>query len=142
MDANNPVVKLCAEGMMAEGRGQSDVARDLFARAWAARTDDFDACVAAHYLARQQDSVEATLRWNQEALARANAVGDERVRGFYPSLYLNLGRSYEDMGDRDAARRSYEQAAARADDLPDDGFGAMLRRGIAAGLRRISFGST
>ncbi|RGC68468.1 hypothetical protein C5N14_13190 [Micromonospora sp. MW-13] len=37
------------------------------------RTDDYDACVAAHYLARQQDDPEEILRWNQEALRHAFA---------------------------------------------------------------------
>lgn len=31
-------------------------------------------------------------------MARAKAVGDERVDSFYPSLYLNLGQSYEALG--------------------------------------------
>jgi tetratricopeptide (TPR) repeat protein len=137
VDAANPVVKLCAEGMMAEGRGQPDEAHDLFARAWAASSDDFEACIAAHYLARRQPNPQETLRWNRESLARANAVGDERVRGFYPSLYLNMGHSYDVLGDWDEARRYYDLAAASADDLHDDGYGAMVRRGIAAGQRRV-----
>jgi tetratricopeptide (TPR) repeat protein len=136
VDASNPVVQLCAAGMMAEGRGRSGDARDLFARAWAASTDDFDRCVAAHYLARLQGSPEETLHWNREALARADAVKDDRVRGFYPSLYLNLGRSYEDIGDRAEARWYYAVAAERVDELPADGYGGMMCRGIAAGLRR------
>lgn len=140
MDASNPVVKLCAEGMMAEGQGRSDDARDLFAQAWAARTDDVDACVAAHYLARHQASPEETLNWNREALNRADAVGGDRVRGFYPSLYLNMGRSYENIGDWEEAGRNYDLAAERIDDLPDDGYGAMVRRGIAAGRRRAAAG--
>jgi len=34
MDASNPVVKLCADGMTAEGEGRRDDARRLFAHAW------------------------------------------------------------------------------------------------------------
>ncbi len=51
------------------------------------------------------------LRWNQEALARADAVGDERVHNFYPSLYVNMGRSYEVLGNWAEARRYYKLAA-------------------------------
>jgi len=69
-------------------------------------------------------------------LSRADAVGDDRVRGFYPSLYLSLGRSYEDLGERDEARRHYDLAAWHTGDLPADGYGAMIRRGIAGGQRR------
>jgi len=126
---------------MAEGRGRPDEARDLFMRAWVASTDDFEACIAAHYLARQQPSPQETLRWNRESLTRAGAVGDERVCSFYPSLYLNVGHSCEVLGDVDEARRYYDLAAASARDLPDDGYGAMVRRGITAGQRRVDSSS-
>ncbi len=94
MDANNPVVKLCVEGMQAEGQDRLEDARRLLTQAWEASTDDFEACIAAHYLARHQDSPVDTLRWNHEAVTRADAVGDERVREFYPSLYLSMGYSF------------------------------------------------
>lgn len=140
MDENNPVVKLCAQGMQAEGDGRPEDARELYERAWAESTDDFEATVAAHYLARQQPSAEETFRWNEEALKRAGAAGaagDERIEVFYPSLYLNMGKSHEDLGDLDAARRCYETAAKKAEDLPDDGYRNLVRRGIEGGLGRI-----
>jgi hypothetical protein len=82
MDPNNPVVKRCADGMRAEGQGKHDEARTLFTEAWEAAQDDYEACIAAHFLARQQDTPQEMLRWNQESLNRANAVGDERVQVF------------------------------------------------------------
>ncbi len=136
MDGTNPMVRLCVEDMQAEGDGKPDEAQDLYERAWAASKEDFDACMAAHYLARQQPSTEETLRWNKEALDRADTVGDERVRGFYPSLYLNVGKTHEDLGDPDEAGRYYECAAERVEDLPADGYGDLVRRGSADGLRR------
>ena len=111
MDLNNPVIRLCAAGSQAEFEGRKDDARRLYREAWDARTDDYDACVAAHYLARFQDTPEETLYWNQEALARAKSVDDERVQGFYPSLYVSLGHSYELIGDEMEARRCYQLAA-------------------------------
>jgi hypothetical protein len=44
-------------------------------------------------------------------LVRADAVGDERVRSFYPSLYVNMGAAYEALGDLAEARRYYDMAA-------------------------------
>lgn len=140
MDENNPVVKLCAEGMQAEGEGRPEVARELYERAWAMSKDGFEASAAAHYLARRQPSAEEAFRWNKEALERADAAvaaADERVEGFYPSLYLNMGKSHEDLGDLGGARRCYETAAKKAEDLPDDGYGTLVRRGIKGGLSRI-----
>ena len=111
MDLDNPVIRLCAEGTRAEFEGRTNDARALFMQAWEASKDDYEACVAAHYVARYQESPEDTLRWNQEALSRANAVGDDRVKDFYPSLYLNMGYSYEVLGNQTEAQRYYDLAA-------------------------------
>jgi tetratricopeptide (TPR) repeat protein len=111
MDTNNPVIKFCVEGTQAEFRGQIGEARALYQQAWAAAQDDFDACVAAHYMARHQDDPEESLHWNQVALDRAKAVADSRVQEFYPSLYLNMGQSFELLGDLDEAKRYYDLAA-------------------------------
>lgn len=137
MDTDNPVVSLCIEGMAAEVQGRRDEARALFARAWELRHDDYDACVAAHYVARHQPTPEDALHWNQEALARALLVGDERVHGFLPSLYLNLARSYEVLNDWSAASHFYDVAAGRLDGVGDDRYGDTVRYGVAEGKRRV-----
>ena len=111
MDVDNPVVKLCIEGARAEFEGRVGEARVFYERAWDAATDDYEACIAAHYVARFQDNPESRLRWNREALERAYAAGGERVEEFYPSLYLNLGSSYEALGDPTEAQRYYDLAA-------------------------------
>ncbi|GAA3826497.1 hypothetical protein GCM10022226_54020 [Sphaerisporangium flaviroseum] len=138
LDIDNAVVRLCAEGLQAESEGRPEVARRLFDQAWAERADDFDACVAAHYVARQQDSPEETLLWNAVSLHHANATGDERVLELYPSLYLNMGASHELLGDQAEAARYFRLAANHAGDLPQGPYADMLRRGIADGLDRVS----
>ena len=104
VDPANAVVKLCAKGMAAEAEGRMDDARGLFAEAWSVSTDDYEACIAAHYLARHQAPAEETLWWNQEALRRADAAAN-RVSGFYPSLYLNAAYALEQLGRIVEARR-------------------------------------
>ena len=111
MDLDNPVIKLCLEGTQVEFAGRIDDARQLYLQAWAASTDDYEACIAAHYVARHQTAPEDTLRWNQIALDRAEASADDRVGEFYPSLYLNLGRSHEVLGHPSEAQRYYDRAA-------------------------------
>lgn len=111
MDVNRPVIKLCIEGTQAEFRGQMKTACILYQQAWESVQDEYDACVAAHYLARCQDDPAEKLRWNQIALDNANAIADDRVREFYPSLYLNMGQSHELLGNRLEAERYYELAA-------------------------------
>lgn len=138
MDPDNPIVKLCAEGMKAEMEGRADEARLLFMQAWQQRKDDYEACLAAHYVARHQKTPEEILRWNQESLDRANAVNDARVHGFYPSLYLNMGKANEDLGNREQAKVYYELAAAKLNYLPEGRYGDIVRDGIKRGLQRVS----
>ena len=111
MDTTNPVIQLCIQGAFAEFEKRLDDANALYQRAWDLHADDYEACIAAHYLARYQDSPVETLRWNQIALEHADAVNDERVDGFYPSLYLTLGLSLEVLGNRMQAKRFYDLAA-------------------------------
>ena len=138
LDPDNPIVRLCVAGMRAEGEGRLDEARDLFGQAWAARQDALEACIAAHYVARHQDSPEETLRWNEVALTQAQAVGDERVQGFWASLYLNLGHAHEALGHTAEARGFYDRAAAELDGVPGGRYGEMVRGGIENGQRRVS----
>ncbi|MEV5705344.1 hypothetical protein [Actinoallomurus sp. NPDC052274] len=135
MDPANPVVRLCSEGMRAEAEGRPADARDLFQQAWGAATDDYEACVAAHYLARHQPTPEDTFHWNRECLTRADRVGDERVRGFYPSLHLNLATAYRDLDRLEEARAHFERAAACLDDVPAGQYGDWNRFAVAEGLR-------
>ena len=111
MDTDNPVIQFCMAGTRAEFEHRIEDARLLYRQAWEACKDDYEACIAAHYVARVQGSLEESLRWDQVALEHARAVDDERVKDFYPSLYLSLGHSYESVGNQSEAQRYYELAA-------------------------------
>jgi hypothetical protein len=99
MDPNNAVVQLCIEGTRAEYAGKPEDAHVLYQRAWEIAADDYEACIAAHYVARFQDTVQESLHWNKVTLAHADAVSEHRVHDFYPSLYLSLGKAYELLGE-------------------------------------------
>ena len=137
MDPNNPVVKLCAQGMEEEGKGNAAKAANLFQQAWEQSTNDFERCIAAHYLARHQPNADLALRWNQEAMDCANRVADGSVAEFLPSLYLNLGKSNEDLGSVERARELYECAADRVDCLPGGAYRDIVEDGIRRGLQRV-----
>jgi hypothetical protein len=138
LNPDNPVVKLCAAGMQAEAEQRFADAARLFLEAWEARTDDFEGCVAAHYLARHQATPEDTFRWNRTSLELADAVGDDRVLGFYPSLHLNFGKSHETLGDRAAALRHYRLAEAGLEHLPAGPYGDLVRNGVRTALARMT----
>jgi len=137
MDPDNAIIRLCAEGMELEMKGQNEEAARLFAAAWERSSDDFERCIAAHYVARHQKTAAETLQWNQKSLRHASASDQPRVLEFYPSLYLNLGKSHEDMGNRGEARKFYELAAQSANVLPENAYGNAVRNGIARGLQRV-----
>ena len=142
MDPNNPVVKLCAQGIDIEMKGRRDEARSLFLQAWELRQDDVDACIAAHYLARHQDTPEETLRWNELALTHAIRASSDAIRSFFPSLYLNLGKSYEDLQNIPRARELYEQGERWLTDVADSGYGDIVRQGLQNALQRVRQGET
>ena len=79
MDTDNPVVRRCVAGIEAEVTGPPGAAGALYEQAWATATDDYEACIAAHYLARHTGSVAEELAWNEIALDRALAVPDDRT---------------------------------------------------------------
>jgi TPR repeat protein len=111
MEKDGKAIPLCLESTRAEFEGRLEDAHRLSMQAWDAARDDYEACIAAHYVARFQQDPQEALRWNLEALTRAEAVADSRVAGFYPSLFVNLGHAYEISGDQAEARRYYRLAA-------------------------------
>src|SRR4051794_17869458 len=138
MDPNNPVVKLCAQGMEEEGKGNATAAARFFEHAWAQSTNDYERCIAAHYVARHQPTTDGALHWNQVAIDCAGCILDGSVAGFLPSLYLNLGKSHEDLGNLAEARRLYQSAAETVGGLPAGQYWDIVRDAIDRGLRRVS----
>jgi hypothetical protein len=110
----------------------------LFDRAWAESHDDFEACIAAHYVARHQTSPKAELEWNRASLERADRAADGRVQGFYPSLYLNVAHSLEKLGRIAEAHKHYSLAATRLEGRPDSPYARLVRSGVKAGQQRTS----
>jgi hypothetical protein len=138
IDPQNRVVRSCVLGMEREQEGRHEEALQLFMLAWHESTSAFERSIAAHYVARHQTTPESTLHWNQESLTNADAVGDDRIQDFYPSLYLNLGKSHEDLGNLKDARRFYALAAERIGGLPETPLTDTVRRGVMNGLQRTS----
>jgi hypothetical protein len=137
MDPDNAVVRLCAQGMEAEEKGNVEVAATLFARAWKQSANEFERCIAAHYVARHQPSAELALHWNQEALDCAHQVTDGSAAEFLASLYLNLGKSHEDLGNADRARQLYRDGAGTIALLPAGAYRDLVQDGIDRGLQRL-----
>lgn len=133
----NKVVQLCAQGMEQEGNGRPREAARLFNEAWAAAGTDFEKFTAAHYVARHQNSVFNKLLWDLKALQHASNIEEEGVKATLPSLYLNIGKCYEELDNPEQAKLNYQEALAFSGFLPNDGYGKMIKAGIEKGLERV-----
>lgn len=138
-DPENPIVKLCVRGIGMEGEAQ---AGRLYQQAWNEATTDIEKFMAAHYLARCQKSVSDKLVWDKLALNHALNANVEGIESVLPSLYLNIAKGYEDLGELEKARDTYHRALSFASHLADDGYGLLIGSGITNGLARIQAANT
>jgi len=144
VDPDNPIIQLCAQGVEAESARRHDEAATYFDQAWRASSNHFDACIAAHYIARHQTDSARSLFWNQVALARADKLleaGDDRVRAFYASLHLSLGMAHEKLGQIALARHHYHRATSGLDDIVDGEHRVLVEYGVTRGLKRTESAS-
>jgi hypothetical protein len=111
--------------------GAPEQARRFFQEAWNARRDDYDAAIAAHYLARHQPTPLLTLDWNARAVIYCERIVDGRASELVPSLYLNLADSLFAVGRRAEARAVAERAAEHLTALPSDGYRSFIGLGLA-----------
>jgi hypothetical protein len=120
-DPRNEVIKLCVQGMGAEEQGRSDEAGDLFIQAWHESTNDFERFMAAYYVARSRKDIRERLTWFETSLQHAKKINDVTVSSAFPTLYSNIAKCFEELGDDTGARENKELARSAADTLPDNG---------------------
>lgn len=136
IDGDSVTAQLCAAGMAVDGNPTE--AHAYFCRAWDARRDDYEAAIAAHFVARHQASAADTLHWNRVAVAHAEAVSGDRALPLLVSLYLNLGDSYLAAGQRREADIMAERGLAALAHLVEGGYRAFVARGLARLKARVS----
>jgi tetratricopeptide (TPR) repeat protein len=137
-DPNNPINKLCIEGMELEGKRNDEAASNLFIQAWNEASTNPEKFAAAHYMARHQKTIDDKLKWDETALSIASKIDDPQIKASFPSLYLNIGKGYEDLNDFDRASKNYQLARSFTGHLLNDGYGNMIKSGIENGLNRIN----
>lgn len=138
------------EIMAAVGRAQagqrSEAARELTAL-WETAANALERVAIAHHLADLQDDPRDELTWDRRALAAVAGLTSSQaqefhesleVRGFLPSLHLNLADVHHRLGHLAAARTHLASAQSFIDALADDGYGAMIRSGITNLEARLS----
>lgn len=106
----NPIIKICLQGMNMEDKGQPEQALSLFLQAWNEATNDLEKFLASYYVARHQKKLHDKLKWTEHALAFVLKINDESVNGALPSLYLNIAKFKEELGDVKNAKKNYDLA--------------------------------
>jgi tetratricopeptide (TPR) repeat protein len=115
------IVKLCIQGMDAEGRGELEEALLLFLQAWEEGSDDLEKFIAAHYVARQHENVRDKLDWLETALNHALNANDPAVAAAFPPLYYGIAKCYEELGNLENANKSRDLAESFTDEPSDKG---------------------
>jgi hypothetical protein len=115
---------------------------------WAGTTEDVHAqrCVIAHYLADMEGDLTKEVDWDERALtafthvgpADLASVGIPAAASMAPSLHLNLGDGYLRQGRTALAHAQLAAGIAALDALPDDPYGAMIRRGLTGLQQRLT----
>src|SRR3954465_13581427 len=106
---NNNVVNLCLQGMVMEEKDKPEEASKLFLQAWNEATNDFEKFTAAYYVTRHQKNAPHTSKWLETTLHLALKINNNVISAL-PSLYLNIAKCYEDLGDPGNAKKNYELA--------------------------------
>jgi len=143
------IMQRIGAAMARSHQGDRVGARHAFAAIWADIGDDGDPLhrvALAHSMADVQDDVREEIVWDLRALHAADGLSDERaaeagvaspVAAFYPSLHLNLGEAYRKTGDLERAQHHCDAGRAAVGELPDDGYGAMVRDALDRLAERI-----
>jgi tetratricopeptide (TPR) repeat protein len=118
---NNNIIKLCIEGMGNDEKGKPAEASRLFLQAWKEATNDFEKFLAAYYVARHQENTSDKLKWFETSLQFALKINDVTVTSAFPSLYSNIAKCYEDLGNLENAKKNYELANSFKEKISDRG---------------------
>ena len=117
----NQVIQLCIQGIELDEKGKPEEASSIFLQAWNESTNDFEKFTSAYYVARHQETVRDKLKWLETSLQFALKINDVTVSGAFPSLYLNIAKCYEDLNDRERAKKSYDLANSYSSKPSDSG---------------------
>lgn len=128
---------LLERGRTFNSAGEKDKASPLFLKAWELGCDmgeDFHAIDAAHMIAIVEP-LEAQLPWNLKALDLAEKTSDLRAKKWIGSLNNNIGWTYFDQADYQAALDHFEKALAYQEAVGDEERIRIGRWCVAKGLR-------
>lgn len=114
---DSDIISLVQSGMKAEADNDFGAAHKFYEEAWSKAEAPKQRSIAAHFLARTQNTKEGRFKWNRIAIDEALKIESE-VKEYFPSLYYCMGLSCEECGDKDKALTYYKLAQSKISDLP------------------------
>ncbi|MFE3444200.1 hypothetical protein ACFXNW_14310 [Nocardia sp. NPDC059180] len=154
MTTPDPTMAAITDAVTRGRAGDGDGARTTLTDLWTSigpHGDPFHRCTLAHYLADLYDDPAQALVWDIRALDAAEALTNSRaqefdasldVRGFFPSLHLNLADNYRRLASFDAAQQQVDAARRHLQALPDNDYGTMIRTALGEVEASINSGTT
>lgn len=118
---NSNVIQRCVQAMDMEEKGKPEEAGKIFLQAWNEAANDFEKYITAYFVARHQENTSGKLKWLETALQFALKINNDNVKSAFPSLYLNIARCYESLGDIDNAKKNHELSALFRNNPSDKG---------------------
>jgi len=115
-----------------EEKGEIEEASGMFLRAWDEAENDFERYIAAYFVARRRQDVAEKLKWFQTSLPFAVGVNNEASTSAFPSLYSNIAKCYEELGDVENAKKNRDLADSYSGEPSDSG---PFYHGTKAGLQ-------
>jgi len=118
LDESTPVAEvryLLERGRAFNSAKKKEDALPLFAQAFRLGTErklDYHAIDAAHMMAIAEKDSAKQIEWNLKAMKLAEQTGDPKARRWLSSLYNNIGWSYHESGQFEAALDSFRKAQA------------------------------
>jgi tetratricopeptide (TPR) repeat protein len=128
---------LLERGRMFNSAGDKEHARPLFEAAWelANRVGEIGYAVDAAHMLGILDAPDLT--WNLKALEVAESSPDERARRWRASLYNNVGWSYHDRGDYEAALSAFGKALRLREEQDQPDATRIARWAVARTMRSL-----
>ena len=93
-NAANKIVQLCLQGMGSEEQDEHHKAADLFRRALAEATTDFEKFLATFFVARHQSSATESITYYKQALHLAEKIKNEAVQPAFTLLHQKIAACY------------------------------------------------
>lgn len=95
----NPIIRLCLQGMAMDAEGKQEAADAFFRQAWEEAAEDSGRFYAAFFLSRRQTEVLERKAWLDRALKLALGAGNPSVESALPTVYTELSTCSAELGD-------------------------------------------